>query len=136
MTPKTIKITYWTATSIFAILTFMDGIGGVTRQQAGVDVMNHLGFPVYFLSISGIAKLLAAAAIIQTKYQTLREWAYAGIAINFIGAFAARAYAGDGGFELIFPLIMLAVMFVPYYFWKKYEEVKHLPARNTRLAVS
>lgn len=125
MKPNTIKTTYWITTVIFALMALMDGIGGVTRQQAGIDVMNHLGYPVYFLSIVGVAKLLGAAAILQTRFRAIKEWAYAGFAFNFIGAFASRAFMGDPTFEVIFPIIMLAVMFVPYYFWKKYEQVRY-----------
>ncbi|WP_109699602.1 DoxX family protein [Chitinophaga deserti] len=125
MKPNTIKTSYWITTVIFALMALMDGIGGVTRQQAGIDVMNHLGYPVYFLSIVGVAKLLGAAAILQTRFRAIKEWAYAGFAFNFIGAFASRAFMGDPTFEVIFPIIMLAVMFVPYYFWKKYEQVRY-----------
>ncbi len=125
MKPNTIKTTYWISTVIFALMAFMDGIGGVTRQQAGIDVMHHLGYPVYFLSIAGVAKLLGAAAILQTRFRAIKEWAYAGFAFNFIGGFASRAFMGDPTFEVIFPIIMLAIMFVPYYFWKKYEQVRY-----------
>lgn len=124
MKPRSIKITYWTATGIFALLTFMDGIGGITRAEAGVEIMHHLGYPVYLLSIVGVAKLLGAIAIVQTKYRTIKEWAYAGFTFNFLGAFASRAFAGDSTFEVIFPVIMLGVMFIPYFFWKKYERLK------------
>lgn len=119
MTPKTTRILYWTFTLLLALMLVADGIGGITRQQAGQDVMRHLGFPIYLMTIAGIAKLLSAAAIIQNRWRTIKEWAYAGNTINFVGAFASRAFVGDSGLELIFPLIMLAFMFVPYYLWKK-----------------
>lgn len=136
MKPKTIKITYWTATVIFALMMFMDGVSGVMRPQVGIEIMNHLGYPVYFMTISGVAKILGAIAIAQTRFQTIKEWAYAGFAINFIGAFASRAFSGDSTFEVIFPIIILAVMFVPYYFWKRYEQVKEIKTLSGRLAVS
>ena len=124
MNPKTIKTAYWISTSIFALFALMDGIGGVTRQQAGVDAMQMLGYPVYFLTISGVAKLLGVAGILQTKYKTLKEWAYAGFAFQMLGAFASWSFAGGETFNIIFPLIMLAIMCVPYYFWKRYEQLK------------
>jgi hypothetical protein len=102
-------------------MLFADGIGGVTQQQAGQEVLRHLGYPMYLLIIAGTAKLLAVIALVQTRYGTIKEWAFAGIAITFIGAFASRAFVGDSGFELIFPLIMLAFMFVPYGLWKRGE---------------
>jgi hypothetical protein len=74
--------------------------------------------------ITGAFKILGAIAILQNKYKTIKEWAFAGFAINFIGAFASRAFMGDAIGLLIPPLVVLAVMFVVYYFWKKFETVK------------
>lgn len=124
MKPQNTKVLYWTVTIIFALAMFLDGIGGVTQQEAGQEVMRHLGYPMYVLIIFGVAKLLGVIAIVQTKFQTIKEWAYAGFAFNFLGAFASRAFAGDSIGETIFPLIMLAIMFMPYFLWKKYQPVK------------
>lgn len=103
----------------FALMMIMDGIGGITQQEAGKEVLKHLGYPTYLLIIVGIAKLLGTASILQNKFKTIKEWAYAGFAINFIGAFASRAFVGDGISLLIPPLIALIIMFIPYMLWKK-----------------
>lgn len=124
MKTKRIKIIYWIATIVFALLILMDGIGGVTRAEAGQEVLRHLGYPMYALTIFGIAKLLAAVAILQDRFTTIKEWAYAGLAFNFIGAFASRAFAGDNGMLLVFPLIILGIMFLVYHAWKRYEHYK------------
>ncbi|WP_315822965.1 DoxX family protein [Paraflavitalea speifideaquila] len=124
MKPKTTRILYWILTIVFALAMFLDGIGGVTQQEAGQEVMRHLGYPMYALIIFGVAKLLGVIAIVQTKYQTIKEWAFAGFAFNFLGAFASRAFAGDGLGLIVLPLIMLAIMFLLYALWKKYQLVK------------
>jgi len=116
---KKLKTWYWIATIIFALMMMMDGLGGITQQEAGKEVLKHLGYPIYLLVIVGIAKLLGAAFILQNKFITIKEWAYAGFAINFIGAFASRAFVGDGISLLIPPLIALLMMFIPYILWKK-----------------
>lgn len=116
---KKLKTWYWIATIIFALMMIMDGVGGITQQEAGQEVLKHLGYPMYLLIIVGIAKLLGAASILQNKFTTIKEWAYAGFAINFIGAFASRAFVGDGISLLIPPLIALVIMFIPYILWKK-----------------
>ena len=116
---KNLKTWYWIATIIFALLMIMDGFGGVTQQEAGKEVLKHLGYPMYLLIIVGIAKLLGAVSILQNKYVAIKEWAYAGFAINFIGAFASRALVGDGISLLIPPIIGLIIMFIPYILWKK-----------------
>ena len=120
---KKLKTWYWIATIIFALMMIMDGIGGITQQEAGKEVLKHLGYPMYLLIIVGIAKLLGAASILQNKFKTIKEWAYAGFAINFIGAFASRAFIGDGVSLLIPPLVALIIMFIPYILWKKKEQM-------------
>ncbi|TBO40982.1 DoxX family protein [Pedobacter kyonggii] len=116
---KKLKTWYSITTIIFALMMIMDGVGGITQQEAGQEVLKHLGYPMYLLIIVGIAKLLGAASILQNKFIAIKEWAYAGFAINFIGAFASRAFVGDGISLLIPPLIALVIMFIPYILWKK-----------------
>ncbi|WP_231424634.1 MULTISPECIES: DoxX family protein [Pedobacter] len=121
---KSIKTWYWVATIIFALMMLMDGFGGITQQEAGKEVFKHLGYPMYLLQICGLAKILGAIAILQNQFKVIKEWANAGFAINFIGAFASRAFVGDEIILLVPPIVMLAIMFIPYFLWKKYENVK------------
>lgn len=120
MNNKKIKIIYWISTIVFSLILLADGYGGITKQQAGVDVFNHLGYPVYLLIIAGYAKVFAAFAILQTRFITIKEWAYAGFAISCYGAFLSRIFVGDTGIDLIFPIIFFAIMLVPYLTWKFY----------------
>ncbi|MDB5001636.1 MAG: hypothetical protein JWR76_2713 [Mucilaginibacter sp.] len=124
MNPKAIKTIYRILTIVFALLMLMDGGAGIVKEKTGQEVMNHLHYPIYIMVITGAFKILGAIAILQNKYKTIKEWAFAGFAINFIGAFASRAFMGDAIGLLIPPLVVLAVMFVVYYFWKKFETVK------------
>jgi hypothetical protein len=101
-----------------------DAYGGITKQQAGQDVLRHLGYPIYMMVIMGVFKLLGAIAILQNTFTTIKEWAFAGFAINFAGAFASRAAVGDGAALLVPPVVMLVIMFILYYFWKKYQTIR------------
>lgn len=127
MSAKTIKITYWILTVLLALSMAGDGYGGVTKQQAGVDVLQHLGYPVYFMVIVGVAKLLGVIAILQNKFKAIKEWAYAGFAFNFLGAIASRAFVGDGPADLILPIVMVVFLFATYYFWKKFNQIEVNP---------
>lgn len=126
MKPKAINIIYWVLAILFALAMLGDAYGGISKQEAGQEVMRHLGYPIYMMVITGIFKLFGAISILQNKYKTIKEWAFAGFFINFIGAFASRAFVGDGFGLLVAPLIMLAVMFTLYYFWKRYEATNNL----------
>jgi hypothetical protein len=124
MTPKTIKILYWTLTIIYCLMMLMDGIAGVMREKTGQEVMTHLGYPIYAMTIFGIAKIAGTIGLLQLRSKTFKEWAFAGFTINYIGAFASRLFVGDEVGLLILPLVLLAVTFIYYYIWKRFEEVR------------
>nr|WP_067056697.1 DoxX family protein [Mucilaginibacter sp. L294] len=124
MKQKTIAIIYWVLTILFALAMLGDAYGGITKQEAGQEVMRHLGYPIYIMVITGVFKLFGAIAILQNKFKIIKEWAFAGFAINFIGAFASRAFVGDDAGLLIMPLVILVIMFILYYFWKRYQTIK------------
>lgn len=124
MKTKTLKVSYWTATILFALLLVMDGLGGVLQAEAGKEALIHLGYPLYLLPTMGVAKLLAAVAILQTRFETIKEWAFAGFAFTCLGAFCSRTAVGDDFGLPIFPVIFLAIMCVPYFLWKRYEPIR------------
>lgn len=119
MTSKRITVAQWIITTIFALFMLMDGIGGLMHAQAGVDAFKHLGYPEYVLTIVGIAKVLGVIAVIQPKYRTIKEWAYAGFTCNFIAASLSWYFTDGLGGEAFFPLIVLAVMLLSYFLWKR-----------------
>jgi uncharacterized membrane protein len=125
MKSKNIKIIYWVLAVLFALAMLGDAYGGISKQEAGQEVMRHLGYPIYIMVITGVFKLFGAIAILQNKYKTIKEWGFAGFFINFIGAFASRAFMGDAVGLLAPPIVMLLIMFTLYYFWKRYEAINN-----------
>lgn len=119
MKPKTINIFYWIVTGLFAVGMLQSGIVELIPTQGSKDVMSLLGYPMYLLTILGIAKILGVIALIQPVFNTIKEWAYAGFTIDFIGASISGIYATDNAAIVIIPLIFLAVMFASYYLWIK-----------------
>ncbi|MCO5936934.1 DoxX family protein [Mucilaginibacter sp. RB4R14] len=126
MKAKTIRIIYWMLTALFVLAMLPDGAAGMLREKTGQEVMRHLGYPIYIMVITGAFKIAGAIAIAQNKYKVVKEWAFAGFFINFIGAFASRAFVGDGIGLLVPPLIMMGVMFNLHYFWKRYQAINNL----------
>jgi hypothetical protein len=124
MNTKSITITYRVLTVLFFIAMLMDAFGGITRQEAGQEVMRHLGYPVYVLTIFGIAKLLGAIAILQNRFKVIKEWAYAGFIFNFIGAILSRAFVGDSVALLIPPVIMIVYTLATRHFWIRFDQIR------------
>ena len=123
MKQKTIKITYWSVTIIFCLANLFSGFAELFPNQQGLDVMTKLGYPIYFLIILGVAKILGSLAVLQTKFKTIKEWAYAGFMIDYLSASLSWYFVGEGAFAISIPLVFIAVLFVSYFLWKKVEKL-------------
>jgi uncharacterized membrane protein YphA (DoxX/SURF4 family) len=107
MTAK--SVTYWTTTILVAF--FMSGgIAQVLRLPPTIDGFHRvLGYPVYFVVILGVWKILGAIAILVPRFPRLKEWAYAGIFFDLTGAAITNASVADYGayaFHIIAPLLI------------------------------
>lgn len=87
------------------------------QMQANVQGLDHLGYPHYIMAFLGIAKILGVIAILYGRFETLKEWAYAGFAFDLLLATYSHLSSGDGA-RASFPFIMLIIMFVSYMQWK------------------
>ena len=58
------KIIYWIFTALLSIGMLQSGIFAVLRTTQWVDLVTGLGYPVYFLTILGIWKILGVIAIL------------------------------------------------------------------------
>ncbi len=121
MRSRKLPVIYWIITIFFALSMFLDGIAGVLRIQGGKEALAVLGYPEYCLTILGLAKVLGTIAILQPTFRTIKEWAYAGFTFIFVGGFASHAFTGDSIGMLFPPLIILGMMFVSYFLWRKIE---------------
>ncbi|MDB5189080.1 MAG: DoxX family protein [Parcubacteria group bacterium] len=119
MKTKTRSILYWVTISLLCLWLIADGLAGVFHVAAGADSLTQLGYPLYVLTITGVAKIIGAIAIFQNKYRTIKEWAFAGYAIDCIGAAASWFFIQGSPINIVMPLVFLAFMFVPYTLWKK-----------------
>lgn len=119
------KIIFWTTTTL--IFLFEGVMPALTSQsEMAKEGIRHLGYPNYFGTMLAVFKVLGALALIipQTSSR-IKEWAYAGFAIDFIAA-CVSLIAIDGLRGLaFFPLIVLAILAVSYmYYHKIYSSVK------------
>lgn len=85
---------YWITTALLAFELVLGGVWDVLRVPQVRGVIDHLGYPAYFLVILGIWKLLGAIAVIIPRFPRLKEWAYAGVVFNLTGALASNVVSG------------------------------------------
>src|SRR5688572_20722795 len=112
---KTNKIIYWISTIWLALGMLSTGIVQLIKPEAEVSKITQLGYPVYFLTILGIWKILGVAAVLAPNFPRLKEWAYAGFFFAMSGA--AFSHIAAGAINEIFPsLLLLILTVVSWYF--------------------
>jgi hypothetical protein len=103
------NLVYWTATGPFCAVLGFSGIAHFGHLEAMVESMAALGYPVYFMTILGLAKLLGVVALLAPGQPLLKEWAYAGFAFNLVGAVSSHVFVGDPASEFVPPAVLLLV---------------------------
>jgi hypothetical protein len=116
---KKAKWKYWALTAPFVVTMLMASLALLAGVAANVEGITRLGYPAYVCKILGVTKLLGGIAILQDRFRTLKEWAYAGYTFNLLGASASHAFFGDSIGKIITPAIILAVVLASYLLWKK-----------------
>lgn len=116
---KSAKIIFWISTTLIFLF---EGVlpAFFSRSKQSIEGFQHLGYPLYFVTILTVFKVAGALALIIPRVPgRIKEWAYAGFGIDFICASASyMTVDGFGGFAM-FPLIVLAVLIVSYIYYHK-----------------
>ncbi|MCF2443556.1 DoxX family protein [Dyadobacter sp. CY345] len=110
------KIIYWVATLWLALGMLSTGAVQLIKMEEEVDMMAHLGYPLYFLTIIGVWKILGVVAILVPKFPLVKEWAYAGFFFAMSGAIFSHLAAGDNGKNFFGPLLLLILTVISWYF--------------------
>ena len=116
---RTGKIIYWIATIWLALGMLSTGAAQLFKGKAGasgVDNITHLGYPVYFITMIGIWKILGVIAVLIPKFPILKEWAYAGFFFAMSGAVYSHIGSGDSMNEIFPSLLLLTLTAVSWYF--------------------
>lgn len=110
------RIIYWVATIWLSLGMTSTGIVQLIKLKEEADMMTRLGYPLYFLTIIGVWKLLGVIAVLLPKFALIKEWAYAGFFFTMSGAVFSHMAAGDGAKEFFGPVLLLVLTTVSWYF--------------------
>lgn len=113
------KVIYWISTGLLALAMLNSGVIQLLKIKAAlydVTAMTHLGYPIYFLTILGIWKILGVGALLIPKFSLLKEWAYAGFFFTLSGAAISHIAVGDSASEWTISLFLLSMTIVSWYF--------------------
>ncbi len=93
--PKARTLIYWIVTALFCLQMSFTAYAQLRLPQVA-EAFTHLGFPGYFRVELSLAKLLGVVLLVAPVPARLKEWAYAGFAIDLASALIAHLSVGDG----------------------------------------
>jgi hypothetical protein len=86
---------YWIATGLFCLQMSFTAYAQLRLPQVA-EAFTHLGFPSYFRVELALAKFIGVVILLAPVPDRLKEWAYAGFAVNLASALIAHFSVGDG----------------------------------------
>lgn len=113
------KIIYWIFTGLLSVLMIIGSIPDIIMVPDARTLFQHLGYPMYLLPFVGVAKLLGIAAILVPGYNRLKEWAYAGLFFDILGATYSSIAVGDPVSQWIFMILPFILIFGSYIYHHK-----------------
>lgn len=123
ITPRTTAIAYWIVTAIFCVQMIFTAYAQLSLPQVA-EAFTHLGFPSYFRVELSLAKLVGVALLLAPVPPRLKEWAYAGFAIDLASAVIAHLAVGDGFNAWGFALATGVLWGISYVLWRRLQATR------------
>lgn len=121
---KKTKLLFWIITGLFSAFMLFSSVPDIIKAPEAVKFMNDLGYPTYIIPFLGIAKVLGVIAILIPGSFRIKEWAYAGLFFDLLGA----TYSGlaKGGFQppMLIMILPIAFLFISYNLWHTQMEMR------------
>jgi len=113
------NIIYWIATIWLALGMASTAVVQLLKARAGqggADMIVHLGYPLYLLTLLGCWKILGVIAVLIPKFPRLKEWAYAGFSFLMLGAIFSHVVVRDSISTIAPSLLLLVLTVISWYF--------------------
>jgi len=117
-TAKSAATGYWIVTAIFCLQIAFTAYAQLRLPQVA-QAFTHLGFPAYFRVELACAKLLGVLLLLAPVAPRVKEWAYAGFAINLASAIIAHLAVGDGPEAWGWAAATAVLWGVSYLLWRR-----------------
>ena len=123
--PKGMVIGFWIATALFCLQVGFTGYAQLRLPQVAA-AFEHLGFPSYFRVELSWAKFLGVALLLAPVPARLKEWAYAGFAIDLASALIAHFAVGDGAQAWGWAVGTGVLWGLSYFFWRRLQATREI----------
>ena len=118
---KGIVIGFWIVTVVFCMQMTFTAYAELSLPQVA-EAFSHLGFPGYFRVEVSWAKLVGIAVLLAPAPARVKEWAYAGFAIDLGSAIYAHLAVGDGPEAWGWAAATGVLWALSYFLWRRIQE--------------
>jgi surface polysaccharide O-acyltransferase-like enzyme len=115
---KAKTIVYWIVTALYCLQMSFTAYAQLRLPQVAEE-FTHLGYPAYFRVELSWAKLLGVLLMLAPVPARLKEWVYAGFAINLVSALIAHLSVGDGPEAWGWAAATSVLWALSYLFWRR-----------------
>ena len=118
---RRITVGFWVVTALFCLQMAFTAYAQLMLPQVS-DAFTHLGFPAYFRVEVSWAKLVGVLILLAPAPARLKEWAYAGFAIDLGSAIYAHVAVGDGPEAWGWAAATGVLWALSYFLWRRIQE--------------
>ena len=118
---RRITVGFWVVTALFCLQMAFTAYAQLMLPQVS-DAFTHLGFPAYFRVEVSWAKLVGVLILLAPAPARLKEWAYAGFAIDLGSAIIAHVAVGDGPEAWGWAAATGVLWALSYVLWRRIQE--------------
>jgi hypothetical protein len=133
--PKTTTILFWIFTALFCLEMSFTAYYELLPQ--GAQAFTRLGFPGgYFRWELSLAKLVGVAVLAvpvvpaRGFISVMKEWAYAGFAINLVSAIIAHLSISDRPLAFLPSTLTSVLWAASYFFWRRLQASRATQSRD------
>ena len=116
---KKIRIFYWITTILFSLLMVFSSVSSMMNAAQAEAFFVTIQMPAYLIPFLSVAKLLGVIAILVPGFKRLKEWAYAGLTFDLIGAVYCNHAVGKTAAEWAPIFLFIALGFASYFLYHR-----------------
>src|SRR5258708_5198222 len=119
--PKATTIVYWIVTELFCLEMIFTAYYELLRLPKAAQAFSRLGFSAasFRVELSWAKVAGVVALLLPILPARVKEWAYAGFAINLVSALIAHLSIGDRPAALTPAAITSVLWGLSYFFWRR-----------------
>jgi hypothetical protein len=133
---RTLKIIYWISTVIFGGFMIFSAVPDLILTDEANKFITGLGYPSYIIPFLGLAKILGALTIIIPITGRIKDWAYAGLFFDLIGAVYSMYMIMGFNSGHLFMGFLMAVGAVSYFTYLRIKNLRAVSTTSAATAVS